>query len=266
MSTADLLHHVLDQEIASLFELGGLHFRVTQHLMMLCVAGAVVFAASSLAARARLAGRATRLATAMEAIVVTIRDKIVFPAMGEHYGRKYLPFFLTLASIILTCNLLGLFPVIHIGHFPIGGSATGNFWLNLALASIVYVFGVVCAVREHGLGAYLHSFLPHGVPLILAPLIWFIEWAGMLMKHIVLAIRLTANMMAGHLVLFAILGMIVIILEKVAFVPAQLLLSVGPIVLALAIYALELLVAFIQAAIFVILSAIFFGMAVNPHH
>jgi F-type H+-transporting ATPase subunit a len=266
MSTADLLHHVLDQEIASLFHVGALHFRLTQHLMMLCVAGLIVLVTANLAARTRLAGRSSRLATAMESIVVVIRDQIVFPAMGEHYGRKYLSFFLTLAALILTSNLLGLIPVIHIGHFPIGGSATGNFWLNLALATTVYVFGVFCAVREHGVGAYLHSFLPHGVPIVLAPLIWFIEWAGMAMKHIVLAIRLTANMMAGHLVLFAILGMIVIILNKVAFVPAQLVLSVGPVVLALAIYCLELLVAFIQAAIFVILSAIFFGMAVNPHH
>ena len=88
----------------------------------------------------------------------------------------------------------------------------------------------------------------------------------MLMKHIVLAIRLTANMMAGHLVLFATLGIIAIIIEKISSVPAQLLLSIGPILLALAIFLLELLVAFIQTAIFAILSAIFFGMAVNPHH
>lgn len=266
MNTASLLHHVIDQPIASLFNAGGLHFQITQHLVMLCVAGVIVLVASSIAARVRMAGGSTRLAAVVEGVVIAVRDGIVFPAMGEKYGRKYLSFFLTLASLILTCNLLGLIPAIQIRHVVIGGTATGGFSLNLALASIVYVFGVVCAIREHGVSAYLHSFLPHGVPLVLAPLIWFIEWAGMLMKHIVLAIRLTANMMAGHIVLFAILGMIVIILEKVTFVPAQVVLSIGPIVLALAIYALELLVAFIQAAIFVILSAIFFGMAVNPQH
>lgn len=268
MNTEALLHHVLDSKFVEIATVGSLHFAITQHLVMLCIAGILVLIASTLAARVRQAGGSTRLAAAVEGVVIAIRDGIVFPAMGEKYGRKYLSFFLTLGSVILTCNLLGLVPAIHIPGTPIiiGGAATGNFWLNLGLASIVYAYGIFCSVKEHGVGAYLHSFLPHGVPIILAPLIWFIEWAGMLLKHIVLAIRLTANSMAGHLVLFAILGMVIMIFEKVTSFPVQILLSVGPILLALAIYMLELLVAFIQAGIFVILSSIFFGMAVNPEH
>ncbi len=261
-----LLDHVLDHPYVGVFDVMGLQFNLTQHLVMLGTAGVIAVVTASAAARARAQGRPTRLATAVEGFIVAVRDGIVIPAMGEKYGRKYLNFFLSLSTLVLVANFLGLIPAIHVGHFVVGGTATGNFWMNLGLASIVYVFGIVCAVKEHGLGAYLHSFLPPGVPWVLAPLIWFIEWAGMLMKHIVLAIRLTANMMAGHLVLFAILGIIVIIMEKVTFAPAVLLLSLGPVALAFAIMLLEALVALLQAAIFVILSSIFFGMAVNPHH
>jgi len=264
--SGNLLEHVLDHKYFGIFELEGLKFGLTQHLLMLIATGVCLLAMVSVAARRRVSGNPSRLAALVEGIILVVRNEIVYPAMGEKYGRKYLNFFLTITSLILASNILGLIPALHIGHFAFGGTATGNFWINLGLASIVYIVGIACVVWEHGLGTYLGSFLPPGVPWILAPLIWFIEWAGMLMKHIVLAIRLTANMMAGHLVLFATLGIIAIIIEKISSVPAQLLLSIGPILLALAIFLLELLVAFIQTAIFAILSAIFFGMAVNPHH
>lgn len=259
---------VNDHRISHLFSAGQLDFHFTQHLMMLGVAAILATVLISIAARARIAGRSSRLATAVEAYIVIVRDQIVFPAMGRKYGGKYLNFFLSLSTLILTCNILGLLPGIHIPgtHISIHGAATGNFSINLGLASIVYVYGIYCATREHGLGAYLHSFLPGGVPWFLAPLIWFIEWAGMLLKHIVLAVRLTANMAAGHLVLFAILGLVMIIQDGISSVFGQIGLSSLPVLLALGIYMLECLVAFIQAGIFVILSAIFFGMAVNPHH
>lgn len=265
MSTADLFSHVLDHQFTTLFSVGNLPVYLSQHLIMLTFASALIVLVVASAARARVAG-SSKLAAAVEALIVTIRDEVVYPALGEKYGRKYLDFFLTIAVLILVSNLLGLIPAIHIGHFVIGGTATGNFWINLAFALMVYVYGVYCAAKEHGIGAYFGSFLPGGVPIFLAPLIWFIEFAGMILKHAVLAVRLTANMMAGHLVLFGILGLIVMIMQAGLPIPAQMLLSLAPLGMALAIYCLELLVAIIQAGIFVVLSAIFFGMAVNPHH
>ncbi|RMH59965.1 MAG: ATP synthase F0 subunit A [Candidatus Hydrogenedentota bacterium] len=265
MSTEELLHHVLDRKLLPLFHLPGLDFNFTLHLMMLWVVSLLVVFLVARAAAARAAGGG-RLAAAVEEFIVLIREEVVYPAMGPKYGKKYMPFFLTIATLILVSNFIGLIPPIHIGPFVFGGTPTGNFWINLGLASLTYVYGIFCCAREHGLAAYFKSFLPGGVPWILAPLIWFIEFAGMFLKHIVLAIRLTANMMAGHLVLFAILGMVGMIFSNVANPAGKLFLSAGPVLLALGIYLLEVLVAMIQTAIFTILAAIFFGMAVNPHH
>lgn len=266
MNPDALFSHVLDHPyISNVGYIGGVPFSITQHLIMLLVASGIVFGVTVIAVRARLAGR-SRIAGAVESLVIGIRDGVVYPAMGEKYGRRHLDFFLTIATVILVSNFLGLIPTLHVGHYVVGGTATGNFWINIALAVMVYVYGVFCAAREHGIGRYLGSFLPHGVPIILAPLIWFIEFAGMILKHIVLAIRLTANMMAGHLVLFGILGLVALIFQNFSNPAAQIGLSIIPVLMALAIYLLEVLIAVIQTAIFVILSAIFFGMAVNPHH
>lgn len=265
MTSEQLLEHVSDAVFGNLFTVHGIAVPFTQQLLMLWITALLALAVVTVAARVRLAGYG-RMASLVEMLIVGIRDGVVFPAMGEKYGRKYLTFFLTIAMLILISNLLGLIPVLHIGHFKLGGTATGNMFINVGLATLVYFYGVGCAVKEHGLGGYLKSFLPHGIPIVLAPFLWVIEFGGMLIKHAVLAIRLTANMIAGHLVLYAILGMILIIVEGIPNVAAQLSLSLGPIVLALAIYMLEVLVAFIQTAVFTILSAIFFGMAVNPQH
>lgn len=263
MNPTELFSHVVDHAYTgTIFSVGPVAFHFSQHLVMLWVACALAVVTVAAAARARLAGGG-RLASAVEYTVVLVRDGVVFPAMGEKYGRKYLNFFLSITTLIFFCNFLGLIPAIHVGHFVAGGTATGNFWLNLGLASLTYVYGIWCCSREHGLMEYFHSFLPPGVPLFLAPLIWLIEFAGMLLKHAVLAIRLTANMMAGHLVLFSIIGLVGMI---VGVSPWMLPLSLAPVAMAVAIYMLEILVALMQTAIFLILAAIFFGMAVNPHH
>lgn len=272
MDPNELFSHVLNHDYsAPLLGTGVVAFKFSQHLIMLWVASLLAIILVVLTARIRTAGGssslgASRLAAAVEYAVILIRDNVVFPAMGEKYGRKYLNFFLSITTLIFVCNALGLIPTIHIGHVIIGGSATGNFWINLALASLTYVYGVWCAAREHGLGAYFHSFLPPGVPMFLAPLIWFIEFAGMMLKHAVLAIRLTANMMAGHLVLFSILGLVGMIISGIPYVIFQIPLALAPVAMGVAIYLLELLVVLIQTAIFCILSSIFFGMAVNPQH
>lgn len=264
MNPTELFGHVLNHDYSGvLFSAGPVAFKFSQHLVMLWVASALALVTVATVARARAAGTGGRLASAVEYGILLIRDGVVFPAMGEKYGRKYLNFFLSITTIIFFCNMLGLIPAIHIGHFVAGGTATGNFWLNLGLATLTYFYGVWCCTREHGLMEYFHSFLPPGVPIFLAPLIWLIEFGGMVLKHAVLAIRLTANMMAGHLVLFSIIGLVGMI---VGVSPWMVPLSVAPIAMAVAIYLLEILVALMQTAIFLILSAIFFGMAVNPHH
>jgi F-type H+-transporting ATPase subunit a len=265
MTADELMAHVMNRSFGLIFASGPLEFHLSQHLIMLWVSVTVATLLAVAAARSRLAGGG-RMATAAEYFIVTVRDGVVIPALGEHYGRKYLPFFLALALLILVSNLLGLVPNIHAGPIVIGGAATGNLWINIGLASFTFLFALVIAIREHGPLGYLKSFVPHGIPLFIAPLIWVLEFGGILIKHMVLSIRLTANMIAGHLVIFAILGMVVTIVRSVSNPSLAIAISIGPILLATAIFLLEILVAFIQTTVFTILAAVFVGMAVNPRH
>lgn len=285
MTSEALLHHVVDARYAHLFSAGGFDVYLTKHLLLLWIASALILAAGVLAARARVAagvsGAPGLLSGAVEAMVTGLRDELLAPILGEDLARRHLPFFLTLTLLILASNLLGLVPSLPVASIPTntdpqtgqalylpiweGATATGNFSIDLGLASIVFVYGLSVSFRRLGPWGYVKQWAPHGVPILLVPMLWVIEWAGMLIKHAVLAVRLTANMVAGHLVLFAILGMVLIFRTMIPNDAGWLLAGLGPILLALGIDLLELLVAFIQTGVFVILSAIFFGMTVVPH-
>jgi F-type H+-transporting ATPase subunit a len=186
---------------------------------------------------------------ALEVFVLFIRNEICIPTMGDNDGRKLTPFFCSLFFFILTLNLMGLIPLF--------ATATGNINVTAALAVVIFALMVGGCIARNGVVGFLHTLAPPGIPwpilIILAP----IELAGLFIKPFALAVRLFANMLAGHIVLFAMLGLILLFGAAVA-VPA--------IALALAIYLLEALVAFLQAYIFVFLSAMFVGMMLHPEH
>ena len=188
-----------------------------------------------------------------ELIYFFIRDEIVYPVMGRENGRTFLPFFLTLFTFIFVMNLLGLVPM------PvIGGAATGTLGCTITMASIVFLISVMAGIKYNGVGGFIAGFLPHGLPKFVIPLLFPIEVIGFVIKHGVLAIRLFANMLAGHLVLGAFLGLI--------FVFKSYGTTVISIPLALFMNFLELLVAFLQAYVFTLLSCLFIGGAVHPEH
>lgn len=188
-----------------------------------------------------------------EMIYFFIRDDIVYPIMGEHHGKSFLPFFMTLFSFLFMMNLIGLVPLPGIG-----GAATGTLGLTIPMAVIVFMVSTIAGIKYNGVGGFLKGFLPSGVPAFVIPLLFPIEIIGYVIKHAVLAIRLFANMLAGHLVLGGFLGLI--------FVYETYAMSVVSIPLALFISFLELLVAFLQAYVFTLLSALFIGGTVHPDH
>ena len=200
-----------------------------------------------------------RFANMIEAMLLFIRDDVARQAIGGHGADRFLPYLWTVFFFVLFNNLLGMIPG--------GASATGNINVTAALALMTLAMVIMAGVKELGFVGYWVGIVPHlDVPGLLKPFLWglmfFIEVVGLLIKHIVLAVRLFANMFAGHVVLAVILGFILM-----AYSNWWVLGLVAPVSVAgvICLSLLELFVAFLQAYIFTFLSALFIGMAVHPH-
>lgn len=205
----------------------------------------------------------------LETICVFLRENVARPAMGDQTDR-FLPYVWTVFFFILTVNLLGLLPLEpltapvarRIGlHHGIYGTATGNIWTTATLALCTLAMIVVNGLRLRGMGYVKHFFMG---PFPISVLIAFLEVVGLVAKTFALAVRLFANMMAGH-ILLAVLGGFIL---SAGAASAVLGLGVAvPVVLgSVGITLLEIFVAFLQAFIFTFLSCVFIGEAVNAHH
>ncbi|MCO5169331.1 MAG: F0F1 ATP synthase subunit A [Planctomycetes bacterium] len=210
-----------------------------------------------------------RFVNFLEVILLFIRDEVTRPFLGKE-GDRFLPVLWTFFFFILYSNLLGLFPilpapVLHDGHVTLSWSTvtpTGQVWVTGALAITAAIWWHGHGIREQGLITYLKNIVPGGLPLALLPLMIVVEIFSHLIKPMALMLRLWANMMGGHAVLYAMLGLIFLFGSGVAgifVIP----LSVA---MAAAVYVLELFVAFLQAYVFTFLVTVFLGAAVHPDH
>ena len=191
----------------------------------------------------------TGLGRVLEPLVLYVRDEIARPNIGEKKYKKFMPYLLTVFFFIWILNLLGL--------TPLGFNVTGNIAVTLCLALFTFIIVQFSANKEY----WGHIFWMPGVPvpmkIILAP----IEVLGMFTKPFSLTIRLFANITAGHFVLMSLIALMITM--KVAFGPVA---STGmSLLLSTFIFVIELLVAFLQAFIFTMLSSLFIGMAVVEH-
>jgi len=185
----------------------------------------------------------------LEVLVVFIRDDIVMNYLGEKDGKKMTPLFCTFFFFILMLNLMGLIPLFS--------SATANFNVTGALALVTFSFMVFGAIHRHGIMVFLKSFVPSGVPFPILVILVPIEFLGLFIKTFALMIRLFANMLAGHIAILSLLGLGVVVS-----------LFVLPLILPIALFIslLEVLVAFLQAYVFTLLSAVFIAQAYHPEH
>jgi F-type H+-transporting ATPase subunit a len=185
------------------------------------------------------------MSNAAEALVEFVRDGICVDVIGPD-GAKYFPFVGTVFFFILFNNLVGLVP----GSKP----GTGTFSVTVTWGLFVFILYTSIGIRKHGVWGYLKSFMPHGVPKAIAPLVYVLELLSNLIRPLTLAIRLFANMFAGHIIL----GIFTIFV--VAAVEAQqaigLLTGTLSWVMIVIMFAFELFVAFIQAYVFSILTAV----------
>ncbi len=244
-----LEHHLLDHRLAHLFTIGHTSFDLTTHVLMMWIAGLSLLGILLLARSQSRDSSPHGWANLFEVFIVYVRDEIVRPNLG-HAGDAYLPYFLTLFFFILICNLLGL--------VPFGSTATGNISVTAAMAFTTFLAINLGGIKEHGFFHYLQTFIPHGLPFWLVPLMFVIEVLGLFTKSFALCIRLFANMIAGHIVILAFMCLI-FIFHSIFVAPISIAAAVG-------LGLLELFVAFLQAYVFTLLTAVFVGGAVNPQH
>jgi len=206
-------------------------------------------------ARKSEAGKApSGFANAMEALVLYFRDQVVRPNVG-HGGDGFTPLILTLFFFILFMNLWGL--------TPLGITATANLSVTAALAIIAFIVIEVSGMRELGPAGYAKTvfFLPEGLPGPMKPVMLAVmapvEFLGKLTKPFALAVRLFANMMAGHILILAMVGLILVTQSFVVGAGSVLIMSV--------VMILELFVACLQAYIFAMLTAVFIGLIRHSH-
>ena len=254
LASSSPLEHIASKD---LFHIGW--FRFTNHMFMISVATMLLMISLPLILRKRQL-IPSGFVNLIEAVCVFIRDEIARPFLKDETD-KYVPCLWTLFFFILSLNLLGLVPIDRIlsitGNHNLGGTATANIWVTGALATFSFLLFHISGMIQNGFFKYWKNFTPK-VPLPMMPFMFFMELVSTFVRLFSLALRLFANMLAGHILLGTVLGFILIF--KNSFVATA---SVSFIVL---MSLLELFVAFLQAYIFVFLTTIFIGFAIHQDH
>jgi F-type H+-transporting ATPase subunit a len=256
-----IMHHVLDgKEIELPFwgyihipqfpTLFGIDLTPTKHVIFMWLAAILVFLiAITVSRQYRSSLIPKRVSNLFEIFIIFVRDEIAVPTLGKNY-YKFLPVLLTLFFFILFGNFLGL--------IPYSATFTSNIAVTATLAIISFIMIQLGGIRQNGFFGYFKGLVPHGIPVVLLPLMVLVEILGLFTKPFALAIRLFANMIAGHIVILALIGLI--------FFMGTIFVAPVSIAFAVFIYLLEILVALIQAYIFTMLSSLFIGMAVHQEH
>jgi F-type H+-transporting ATPase subunit a len=286
-----IIEHVsnspIDHPLIHLPTVFGIDFSVTKHVFMLWVVAALVFLIVTTTVRRYL--RQDRLVpsgfmTALEFIVEFVRDAIVEPNVGRKWVKTWTPLLLTLGTFILAANVIGLIPIFDVLslinhtvlHLPEesflaqllhgGTTATGNFNVTAALATITFFTIIIAGARAHGFVQHWKNMVPHGLPLPVTIMLIPIEVMGMFVRPFALTMRLAANMTGGHIAILAILSFVFIFAELSGQALVGIGVGVPSVVLAVLLSALEIIVVAVQAYVFTLLSAVFIGMAIHAHH
>jgi F-type H+-transporting ATPase subunit a len=186
----------------------------------------------------------------MEPVILFVRDDIAIPNIGKHKYEKYMPYLLTAFFFILINNIMGLVPFPP----PFGANVTGNIAVTFVLAACTFLITQFSGNKAY----WRHVFATPGVPIWLLPIMIPVELIGIIAKPFALMIRLFANIVAGHIIVLSLICLIFIFGT----------LAVAPLSILFVIFmdCLELLVAFLQAYVFTLLSALFISLAVQEHH
>ncbi len=196
----------------------------------------------------------TGMQNLFEPFILFIRNEVAIPSIGKKRADAFVPFLLTTFFFIWMCNMLGLIP--FIGGFNI----TGTMSITLVLAAIVFIITSVNGNKHY----WGHIFWPPGVPLPIKFILVPIEIMSLFIKPTVLMIRLTANITAGHIIILAFVGLVLLFGQNSAVAGYSI--GVGAVLFMVFMFFIELLVAFLQAYVFTLLAALYFGDATQEHH
>lgn len=249
VTVKDATGHEVQRNVSGPLVFGPLDMTPTKHVVMMWLASALLLLVVLLAVR-RKSVVPRGLYNFIEVLVAFVRNEIAVKNIGERDADRFTPYLVTAFFFILFLNLFGL--------LPFAATATANISVTMMLATFTWLVTQYAQIKAVGFGGYL-AHLTGGVPKSLWPL-WFImvpvEFLGLFTKPFALTVRLFANMVAGHFVILALLGLIFVISPWVMF---------GAVPMALSIFLLELFVAFVQAYIFTMLSSLFIGSVVVSH-
>ena len=290
----NIIHHVSNSDISHpiihLPTLFGIDFSVTKHVFMLWLVALLVSVSIIIPIRRFLSSERSipvGWMNAIEAIVKFIRDSIVRPNVGDKWVMTWSPVILTFFFFILFANGIGMVPIFDLigavnrfvlgvpssdshnfinGMLHGGVTATGNFNVTGALATVTFFSIMVAGIMAHGFMQHWKNLVPHGLPwpvyIILIP----IEIMGLFVKPFALTMRLAANMTGGHIALLALLSLMAIFGEMFSSTGAGIGVSIIAVPMAAAISGLEIIVVLVQAYVFTLLTAVFVGMAIHVHH
>jgi F-type H+-transporting ATPase subunit a len=284
-----IIEHVsnssIDHPLIHLPTVFGVNLSVTKHVLMLWVVAAILFVVITAAVRRYLAQDQrvpSKFTAALEFLVEFLRDTVIRPNVGNKWADTWTPLLLTFFVFILGANVIGLIPVFDvlsllnhtIIHAPEesffaqvlhgGVTATGNYNVTAALATISFFAIIAAGSMAHGFVKHWANLMPHQPLYIAIPLIP-IEIMGMFVRPFALTMRLAANMTGGHIAILAILSFVFIFAQMSAGLGVAIGLGLS-LPLAVGISALEIIVVLVQAYVFTLLTAVFIGMAIHAHH
>ncbi len=256
-----IMHHILDSHQIEVpftsieiqlprYEIAGHDVSITRNVVMMWIASAILLTLCLAAARRAKKPVPTGIRNVMETLVLFVRDEIARKTIDRKYADRYVSYLLTAFFFILFCNFLGLIPGLS--------TPTSSISITATLAMFTFVVSQAGGIRNFGVVGHYRNLVPHGLPILIVPVILVVEIMSMLARPFALAIRLFANMTAGHVVILSLISLIFVL--KTVFAAGM------SIPFALFVYLLEILVGFLQAFIFTVLSSLFIGLAVHPSH
>ncbi len=259
LANANVVEEITSKNLWT-FHVGSYPFHFSNHMLMIAVASIILMVVLPMVLRRPVLVR-TGFGNAIETICVYIREDVARPFLKDHTDR-YIGILWTLFFFILTMNLLGLMPITQFVYVltkqkNIGGAPTANIWVTGALAVFSFLLFHIAGIWEKGFWHYIKTFTPK-VPWPMFPFMFALEIVSSFVRLFSLAIRLFANILAGHILLAVILGFIMIFKNFMVATASEL----ATVMFSL----LELFVAFLQAYIFVFLTTIFIGFAIADEH
>ncbi|MFT4661616.1 MAG: F-type H+-transporting ATPase subunit a [Patiriisocius sp.] len=232
-------------------------FSITKSLLGMFIALFLVLLIFTTAAKgyAKREGKAPKgIQNVVEPFVIFLRDELIIPSVGKKHAARFTPFLLTIFFFIWTANMLGLVPFLG------GFNVTGTLSITLVLAGMVFIITTVNGNKHY----WGHILWPPGVPLPIKLILVPIEVLSIFIKPAVLMVRLTANITAGHIIILSFVGLILMVGQN-SF-GGGIAVAVGSVAFMIFMFFIELLVAFIQAYVFTLLTALYFGEATQEAH